>query len=286
VTVGLTTWRDAGGPAAAGLLIVNSDAGAYPEVERALERFSPLVNVLCVVAPRSWRDWLRQRGIADDRQLLATDADDNELELNYFLGSAEVLEWTTLHSFDLIAGTSPHNLYNEEVKRIFEQRVAVFLTRGRLIAHTLPEDYLYVLDLPSVMIRLGRGVKIDDYRDASCRLVADLYALWRSSGSPPVSDEADFTDVIAVLRDRLGEPLLRFDERERIPLRYPDAGARAAADLVVQLSALVRARGSAYLERANAVIVRDDIIDRLHDEAASPIRRLGRWLSKLGNTDG
>lgn len=277
MNVGLTTWSAAGAVPMPGLLIVNSEDGSFLEVERVFDRFARLTNGVYVVAPLSWQPWLRQRDIDGDRLLLAADPNGAELELNYFLGSAEALEWIDSRSFGLIAGTLPHNLYNEEVKQGFEQRVAAFLNRGRFLAHTPAEDYLYLFDLPGMMVRLGRKVKIAEYRDASRALVADLHALWRSSGSPEVCDDVDFTGVTAVLQDHLGEPLLRFTEQEWIPIRHADAGAQAGADLVVQLSALVRARGSAYLERASAVVVRDDIIDRLHKEAASPLRRLLRW---------
>src|SRR5947209_13551288 len=140
MNVGLATWRDVTGRV---LLVVNSVADRKAEVTNVLEavladRPSESVHV---VAPALWEPVLAAAGWPAERTLFALDANGSDLEMNYFLESPHTLQWIVAKEFDVVLGSAPHSMYNEEVKEVFEWRVGLVIGRGRFVAHMLPKPY-------------------------------------------------------------------------------------------------------------------------------------------------
>ena len=226
MTPGVFTWSEFPPVSGNVLVVINSadhDTATVEALLAAMERHQPSA-ILHVIATPAWKPWLDTRGIAAERVLIATDEDGRPVELNHFLESPAALLWTVPRQFSCITGTDAHSVYNEEVKDIFEQRVLLLLGDGRFLAHTLPNPYVYVLDLARLLERCGRDVKVREYQHRSRALVDDLHRLWLASGSPSVADEADYTDVLKVLEKRMGPALLAFDEMG--PFRWRRRGSR------------------------------------------------------------
>ena len=267
---GITTWDDLPPVGGNVLLIINSPAGADREVSAACERFAAAGAALHVVAAPSWRARLASQGIPEERTLFTVDERNDELELNYFLETDTALSWIWPRRFALVAGSGPHNLYNEEIKDIFEERASVFLRDGMFVAHTLPAPYLYLFDLAGMFARLGRGAKLARYDATTRRLIGDCYELWRAVGSPVRSDDADHSGVMAIVRRHLGSSLVDFDEETPIRLSPASGAETAAAAVVMRLGDVVQARDEA-LNLPIAAAAQRDVARRL--------RRMKRWLS-------
>ena len=155
--------------------------------------------------------------------LAASNAAGDDLELNYYLESPAALQWILNRQCAVVVGSAPHNLYNEEVKYIFERRVALFLGAGRFLAHTLPNPYVYALTLSDLLHRQSRPARIAEYGRTSQALVADLHAHWIALGGPVVEDETPFVDVAAVLSRRLEPDVSMFYDEAGLPSPPLDA---------------------------------------------------------------
>jgi hypothetical protein len=158
---GLFTWNELEPIHGKVLVVVNSVAGDTAPVEALLATIDSHLPaaILHVIATTAWQGWLDRRGIAADRVLIATDDEGRDVELNHFLESPAAVLWTVANQFSCITGTEAHSVYNEEVKDIFERRVLVLLGEGRFLAHTLPNPYVYALDLARLLERCGRDLK-------------------------------------------------------------------------------------------------------------------------------
>jgi hypothetical protein len=273
----LTTWADLAVMGGNVLLVINSPADADREVSAACEHFAAIGAVLHAVAAPLWRPRLATHGIPPERTLFTVDDQDDELELNYFLETEKALAWIWQRQFAVIAGSAPHNLYNEEIKDIFEARVSVFLRTSVFVAHALPARYLYVFDLAGMFSRLGRGVKLAQYDAATRNLIGECYDLWRAGGSPTHSDDADFSDVMAILTRHLGPVLVDFDERSPIPLMPPSGVDTAAAGVVVRMGGMIQARDEALNLSIGAATWR---------EMTLRLRRMKRWLAAAVGRSG
>jgi hypothetical protein len=288
VTASLTTWDEAGSLGDGVLFIVNSRDDNREEADATFARVSRASGAPpCVVAPASWRDWVRSKGVADAHSLFAEDISGGFLELNHFLWSVSALRWIRSNRVRVVIGSSPHQLHNYEVKEIFEQRVALFLRDGVFLAHTLPAPYLYQFDLPHLLRRMARASNTELYLSTSRAIVDDWYRLWRASGSPATCDSADFNSELAVVRNHLGDPVLAADEE--LPVSLPRTDNLATASVfVTKLNDLILEIEATYIERA-AIAERDAAIDqlrietdRLHHTLDSTIdRRLRRLISRL-----
>lgn len=294
MTPGFTTWEAVGSIEDNVLLVVNSrsdDEAAVAAVVDELVRRAP--RTLHVIAAASWREWMIEHGIDGERALYASDADGHDIELNHFLESSVAIRWMLPKAFQIVVGSAAHSVFNDEVKEIFEQRVALFLGDGHLLAHALPETGLYVFDLASVLHRLGRVPKRERYQ-ARCRdLIDDFHRMWRDQGCPQVADDVDSREVVGVLGAHLGAAVMAFDERNETPLTSGDDTAGGAAHLmrhvedVLHLHSLhashlqdvIHARDEALAERNEAVNIRDAIIEQLRAELNTPLNRLKRWVS-------
>ena len=289
------------------LVVINSpddDTDTVEALLMTLERQLPLA-VLHVIATPVWQAWLDRRGVAPDCVLIATDEEGRDIELNHFLESPAAFLWSVPKQFLCIVGTAPHSMHNDEVKDIFERRILLLLGDGRFLAHTLPNQYVYVLDLARLLERCGRDLKVQAYERRSRALVDDLHRLWLSSGSPAVADSPDYADVLQVLERQLGPALLAFDEVSPIPLEHQritgafvgivthfrsvlcehDRRLSVMIGLHAERSQAVEIRegllGELHAERVHAVNVRDEIIDDLRLQLEPLHRRLRRrWKEK------
>jgi hypothetical protein len=300
VNVGFATWDDVRDVRGAVLLVVNSLPGHDTEVVAAFDAMRELtLGALHVIAPPTAREQMAACGVADDQVHYSVDQHGRELEVNHFLEMPNILAWAAEQRFELIAGTAPHSLYNDEIKPIFEQRVALLLRIGRFVAHALPERGLYLFDLPALVQRFDRESKTRAYV-ASCRdLVADLHRVWVAKGSPGFSDQRDRSDIEQLLAAHIGPDVLRFDEYGTIPIRSgADAGEATAhvlrhlgdvlrqrhdelAATTLQLHATEAERARVLEERNEAVAVRDRMISTLSAESnMTTFERLRRWLTR------
>jgi len=227
VTTGIATWDDVGPIAGHVLLIVNSALGDTKSVDQIVDTLILRTNArdLFVVAAPRWKRHLTAKGLRRS-QILTT----RDLELNFFLQTRKALKWLVRKRFAVVVGSAAHSRYNEEVKDIFEQRVAAFLGNGRFLAHALPNPYLYVLGGHDLVQRLCRDAKLRAYTSTCRDLVRDLFAVWRRNGSPASADDAVFDDVIEPLERQLGAEIFAFDEAS--PIRIRGVATREPASAV------------------------------------------------------
>jgi hypothetical protein len=265
MSIGVTTWLDVAEIDGNVLLIVNSAPGDESEAGRVFDALDGCVQPsrLYVIATPEWFGWLRKRGWSGDRVLLALDAVGDALELNYFLESAEAIRWIVARRFAAVIGSAPHNLYNEEVKDIFEVRVGFILGAARFLIHTLPKPYVFSLSLPDLLQRFNRGQKVAKYEAVSRTLIDDLHRAWAESGKPSVCDARSFEDAICALERHLGPDILSWDEASPIPLDPPDSG-RAAAEFLLAAEAALHQAADFPSENVMGLVQ----------------RRVRRWISK------
>jgi hypothetical protein len=270
VNVGVTTWAQLGAIDGNVLLIINSQDHDRQSVDSVLDELYGCApsSTVHVIASGAWRNWAADRGISPRRASFTVAPDGSHLELNYFLKRLEVARWVADRRFAVIVGSLAYSLYNEEVKAIFERRVALLIGDARFLAHALPNRYLYVLDAPALIRRFGRASALAAYTAAVGHLVGDLHAIWLAQGSPAINDGADFTDVRAALTRRLGGDLLSYDEASAIPLPAVDISPAVAELLSEVRGSLVGAAG--------------EIADHLHNLEARQwlMARVRRVLGK------
>src|SRR5439155_15500948 len=126
VTARLTTWDDLRRIDGRVLVVLNNrdvnddTAGALWD---ALTQHAD-ASALYVAADRAWLGWIRERNIPDAAVRVAADRFGAPLEINYFLEQPETVRWASDSGIGVIVGSSPHNLYNEEVQHVFERRAA------------------------------------------------------------------------------------------------------------------------------------------------------------------
>jgi hypothetical protein len=287
LTTGVATWGHVAGLDGNILLIVNSPAGDEREVSMALDAAQRCAapRRLHVIAAPAWQPWLGDRCGSSDRVLYSADAAGDELELNYFLESAGAMRWIVARQFAAIVGSAPHNLYNEEVKGIFERRVGAVLGAGRFLVHTLPEPYVYVLTLADLLQRFNRGPKTEEY-SVFCRgLLADLHSLWTERGQPRSSDGLPFDDVSGALERHLGSAMLAWDEASPIPLRRQDLSGRAVEYLLYVEGVLHRAVDAMANLQALTADLQQTLV-QLQDEINHRDRLLGELDQKLQRASG
>ncbi len=287
VTAGVATWRTLSPLDGNVLLIVNSPHGDEHEVSMALDAVERCAarTRLHIIATAAWQPWLSDRGASSDRVLYSIDAAGDELELNYFLETSTAVRWIVGKQFTAIVGSAPHNLYNEEVKGIFERRIGAILGAGRFLAHTLPEPYVFVLTLEELLHRFNRAPKAEQYGVFCRELLADLHRGWVASGRPRVADTGSFDEVSAVLERHLGPAVLSWDEASPIPLHRLDTGGRAleyllyvegvlhrAVDAMANLQALTADLQQTLVQLQDEVNIRDHLLGEL-DQKAHELRR-------------
>lgn len=201
------------------LLVVNSADDRQSEIATAIDALLGVAsrNAIQVIASRQHAAMLTSAGISD-QQILFAESASGAIEINHFLESADALAWVETRKCHVIAGSAPHNLHNEEIKSIFEERVALLIGDGVFVAHALPEPYLYVFDGPGLVNRFGRARKVNAYRERVRALLADLQQHWEREGRPTGSDSQTFTSEMQILERHLGRDLLQFDESSDVPL--------------------------------------------------------------------
>jgi hypothetical protein len=222
------------------LVVVNSrreDEEAVGRLFDALAASSSLPAPF-VIASHAWQDWLAARGVTGDRVLFSLDDAGADLELNHFLESPAAVLWIASKTFGAVVGSEAHGLYNEEVKDIFERRIAFVLGEGRFLAHTLPNPYVFVFDLAGLLERFVRDVKVKEYAQTAGALVDDLYRQWIANGKPALQDTPAL-DVASVLESRLrSSSKLVADETAAAPSES-DGIARALAHFVAHLGGVL-----------------------------------------------
>jgi hypothetical protein len=278
VTAGITTWEEMGHLQRPVLFIMNSrepDNCAAAAVAEVLERTA--TDALHVIAEVSWREWLVGHGVPGLSIREARDHAGSPLELNYFLEIPATVRWVASKRFKVLIGSSRHSLYNEEVKTIFERRVALLVgAEAHLLAHALPHRYLYVFDLAMLLERIGREEKMAHYETATRKLVADLFAMWKSKGSPTRTDCDRFDDVLPVLEAHLGGGLLGYDEQSPIPIRMP-AGMNPLAEMVSECRDQLVDLAGRYAGRTSLVALQDEAMTFMREAR----RRLKRQRRRL-----
>lgn len=298
MTPGFSTWEELGAIDGAVLFIINSlrdHAAIVANVATELEAHAP--GGLHIIAPPAWRTWIAAKGIASERVRYAVTEQGGDIELNHFLETAGVLQWVAVERFAVIAGSEPHSLYNDEVKEIFEQRVALLVGEGCLLTHALPERGLYLFDAAGLVERFGRASKAAEYQTQCRALLADLHSLWVQQGKPASIDNRDFGAVTSVLSAHLGAAILDFGETGPIPLAHDSDIARPVAQFVrhlhdvirerdermtavaAQLQAVQEDRDRVMSERNDAVAVRDRQIASYEHGRNISFRRLRRWFA-------
>jgi hypothetical protein len=289
MTPGVSTWEQLEPVDGNLLVVVNSkddDRDGADALLTVLERRQPSA-IVHAIAASVWRPWLERRGLAADRLLIAEDEDGRDVELNHFLESPAAILWSVPKQFRCITGTEPHSVYNEEVKDIFERRVLLLLGDGRFLAHTLPNAYVYVLDLVRLVERCGRELKVQTYQRQSRAIVEDLHRLWLASGRPAVADGPDYGDVMQVLERRMGRALLDFDEAGPIPLRHDRITAAFAEvvshvrDVVSEHDRQLSAMTALHAERSEAVAIRERLLAELSAERVAAVDLRDRIIEDL-----
>jgi len=291
VTPGFTTWDALDHIDGAALLIIDSPANREPYVAAVVNELAARARGgLYVIAPSSWRDWLKTSKVPDGHVRFAVDSQGRDLELIYFLETPEAIAWVCDRRFAVVVGAEPHSLYNDEVKPLLEQRLALLIGDGCLLTHALPERGVYLFDLVGLIERFGREPKRDAYLAWSRALVEDLHALWVQRGRPEAVDDPDRSQVIERLVAHLGRPTFDYDETGPIPFRRDEGTAEPTAGFVGHLRDVIRDRDARLLqleadrdrilaERNEAVDARDRTIEDLRKELGAPFSRLRRRLS-------
>lgn len=281
MTPGITTWDEIGRLHGSVLAIINSPPEDRQTVATLFDQLqaSAAGCALHVIAGREWRAWLKARHVPDDRVLVSEDAAGTSLELNHFLDSPNVTMWTAARRFEQVIGSAPHAVYNDEVKDIFERRLTLLVGAGRYLAHTLPNPYVFVLDLPALLVRLARRHKMEEYA-ATCRaLVGELHRLWIDLGAPdvpadpvrpPDAPALETTAAFDVVRRHLRPDLLAFDEAAPIALSQPDL-SHAFADVVLHLQQTLREHDEQLADRSDAVTAREAIIAEIQAERVAAV---------------
>ncbi|MCU1385423.1 MAG: hypothetical protein JWL71_4120 [Acidobacteria bacterium] len=228
--VGVTTWPELRLPPGNVLLIVNSGVEDRTPLAALCDRLEHVVtrDRLHAIASRSTCEWLSTRGWLRERVLHAH-GDSGPLEMNYFLESPPALQWILARKFASAIGSEAHSLYNEQVQSLFEQRVALFLGVGLLLAHTLPHPYVYRFDLDHLLARMDRPRKVAEYISACRRLIDEFYDRWQQSGTRHVDDHQPAAADLAILEHHLGSKLTAYDDASPIPMLPSAAGLRVAA---------------------------------------------------------
>lgn len=261
------------------LVVINSPEDGAEQVEALLDAVAAHLPgaAVHVVTPASWRDRLLARGIAEDRLLVARDDKGREVEVNHFLESPAVVSWCIGAGFAAIVGTDAHNLYNEEIKDIFEQRVLLLVGDGVLLAHTLPIPYVYAFDAAQLVERCGREIKVARYRRDADALIGDLHQLWLASGKPARDDGADYAGVMAVVERHMGREVIDFDEVSPIPISAPAISPAIAGvvkhwrEVMGEHDRQLAAMTALHAERSEAVVIREGLLKDMHAERVEAV---------------
>ena len=279
---GIVTWDELGRLNGCVLAILNSPPDDLPTAAALFDQLQGPTDVrrLHVIAGPEWWQWLKARRVPEERILFSVDAGGTSLELNHFLESPTVLSWAGRREFDVVVGSAPHAVYNDEVKSIFERRLILLMGTGHYLAHTLPNPYVFVLDLAALLVRASRELKLQEYSATCYAIVDDLYASWIELGRPAVSDQPGSCRAFQTVRTHLRPELLAFDEASPIPLETR-VHTRAFADLVLHLRGLLREHDERLADRNAAVDLRDSIIANLRRERETLIQRMRRKLRSL-----
>lgn len=173
------------------LLVVNSAPSQLEEIERAfghLER-SVGLHAVSVMAPFALRTWLGQRGVDGSRILFPVVAG-VEVEFDSFLEHARAVRWAIRRRADVVLGTVPHAPLNEDVKTIFERRVAPMLGAGHFVAHSLPSEQTLRLSAEDLWSRAARSEAVERHRARVNGALERLHGSWAASPEAPTGSSA------------------------------------------------------------------------------------------------
>jgi hypothetical protein len=253
MTHGVDTWNALAPADGNVLLIVNSSDGDTAPVEAAVDRVLALVPVerVYAISSVSWRSWLAERGIDGNRLLVALDSEGKPYDISFFLNLPVTLRWVHSRAHALVLGTVPHNLYNEEIQDVFERRVALLLGGGAFIAHTLPNEFVYVLRLADLLRRFGRESARRRYVSVAQAMVDELAQKWIEQGRPPVADTPN-TEAMAIMRRHLPEGVKNFDENH--PVAMESDNVDSIAEYVRELQATLVDASRSVIDAGRSVI--------------------------------
>ena len=263
------------------LLIINSQPNDYSSVDLVMEALGKLIPIqsLLVVGNSYWQDYLIKKTEIPKAQILFSCIQNQELELNYFLENSLTISWIKRHKPQLITGSLAHNLYNEEVKEVFEKRICLFIEDGVFLAHSLPNEYLYILRIRDLFERFSRQKKIDIYKAKSEAIVDEFYHLWIKEGKPAIDDRIGFEEEKNILYKHLGKDLDAFDETGEIPLENIDVLTDVADYWNSTLSSYLVKLENEIIQRESLQAEHNALLDEINNIMKTyPFIRILRWV--------
>lgn len=276
-------WADLFPPGARVLLIVNSASSQLDEIDRtvtALERSAGLATV-SAIAPAALRPWLIHRGI-DAARVLPPRLAGLDIEFDHFLERGPAIRWAIRQRADLVLGSEPYTPNNEDVKPIFERRVAAMLGDGVFVVHSLPAEQVFLLSAEDLWRRAARPEAMERHRARVHGAIERLHAAWASRTQPSSSLTAELLSRDS--EDRAGKSPLFVDARH-----YAFEGLNAAVlaeDLLTPAASL-----RVVIDPPGAAPGSGWLADRLRpmgkpEYAASGLRWHGTRLIARGNVGG
>jgi len=263
------------------LLICNSPVQELSNVSFLLEHLEKIIpqDRIYVVANSSWKEYFVENKSISEQRILFTCVDSQELELNFFLENYKFLQWLDSIRPEFVIGSVAHSLYNDEVKYIFEQKISFCLRQGTFIAHTLPQEYLYLLDQEDIVKRLSRLSKIEEYQSISNSIVDDFYKLWVERGQPEIDDREDFIEENTLLSKYLGSEVFYLDEKdEKFGIALSSHVFQTDSYILkIERDNLKVERDNLKVERDNLKVERDNLkveLSRLRDRLLYPLFNL------------
>ena len=179
----MSTWSAALDRESRILVVVNgveSNLGEIVATLDAIEKQSGLEAAAAIV-PAPMRSWFVRRGFQAAR-VIARQLHGADVELTYFLDSPFAIQWVLRQQCELITGTQPHLPLNEEVKGAFEQRVAGLAGAGHYLAHTLPDQRVFLLTAVDLWRRAGRRIALGAHTTRQQLALSEAHRRWIDLG--------------------------------------------------------------------------------------------------------
>jgi hypothetical protein len=180
-----STWSSAIGRDHRVLIVVNEVETKLDEIVAtlaAVEQSSGL-DFAAAIVPTPMRSWFVRQGLRAAR-VVGPQLHGVEVEFPYFLESPFAIQWAVQQQCDYLTGTQPYLPLNEEVKAAFEQRMAAMVGRGRYVAHTLPDERLFLFAPDELWRRASRRTALDAHAERQQRVLSQTHRRWVDLGRP------------------------------------------------------------------------------------------------------
>ena len=179
----MSTWTAALHSGSRILVVVNGVESRLDEVVAtldAIEEQSSLRSAAAIV-PARMRAWFIRRGFQAAR-VIARQLHGADVELTYFLDHPFAVQWVLRQRCELVTGTQAHLPFIEEVKGAFEQRVATLAGTGHYLAHTLPDQRVFLLTAEDLWRRAGRGIALTAHSTRQQLALSEAHRRWINLG--------------------------------------------------------------------------------------------------------